>query len=279
MTPTHSSGLATVSRADGAKPLMRCSQLAKHFGALKAVDDVSFEVPRGVVLGIGGPNGAGKTTFFDLISGVQVPTSGNIWIGEQNMTSKRSNKFCQAGVARTFQLDVAFDSMTAIENVRVAAYFGSGSRSFPGLLYDTVSYEQAREALDIVGLRAKSREVMGNMPVLERKLVMLAGALVTQPRLLLMDEPVGGLTPPEIEQFERILKEVIQRDCTLIVIEHVMSFLLALSTRMLIMHQGRVIFDGEKADMFSNDEVVQVYLGKTATDLLRRQFLNGRKAS
>ncbi len=112
---------------------MRCKHLSKHFGALKAVDRVSFEAPQGVILGIGGPNGAGKTTFFDLISGVQTLTSGEIWIGERDMTFQRANRFCQLGVARTFQLDVAFDSMTAIENVRVAAYFGRGGRRIPGL--------------------------------------------------------------------------------------------------------------------------------------------------
>lgn len=256
-------------------PAMRCEMLSKHFGALKAVDGVTFEVPQGVVLGIGGPNGAGKTTFFDLISGVQTPTSGRIWIGEREMTFKRSDRFCQEGVARTFQLDVAFDSMTAIENVRVAAYFGRGGRSIPGLTYDIESYRRASEALDLVGLQSKAREIMGNMSVLDRKLVMLAGALVTEPKLLLMDEPVGGLTPSEIELFDKILRQIPKRDCTIVIIEHVMSFLFNISDRMLIMHQGRIIFDGKKEAMFDNDEVIQVYLGKTATELLRKQVVGG----
>jgi branched-chain amino acid transport system ATP-binding protein len=257
------------------EPAMRCEFLAKSFGALKAVDEVSFQVPRGAVLGIGGPNGAGKTTFFDLISGVQSPTSGRIWINDQEMTNKRADSFCRAGVARTFQQDVAFDSMTAVENVRVAAYFGRGKRRVPGLLYDTQSYHQAIEALNTVGLSGKAHEIMGNMPVLDRKLVMLAGAIVTDPDLLLMDEPVGGLIPAEIEIFEKIVGTVLQKGRTLVIIEHVMSFLLKVSDRMLIMHEGRIIFDGLKGAMLNDENVVSVYLGKTAAGMLRKEFGGG----
>lgn len=266
---------ATVGPKPPLDPAMRCDLLTKSFGALKAVDEVSFKVPCGAVLGIGGPNGAGKTTFFDLISGVQSPSSGRIWINEHNMTNERADSFCRAGVARTFQQDVAFDSMTAVENVRVAAYFGRGDRRVPGVIYDTRSYRQALEALNSVGLASKAHEIMGNMPILDRKLVMFAGAIVTDPDLLLMDEPVGGLTPAEIEIFEKILNAVLQKNRTLVIIEHVMSFLLKVSDRMLIMHQGRIIFDGLKGAMLNDENVVAVYLGKTAAGMLRKEFGNG----
>ena len=173
---------------------------------------------------------------------------------------------------RTFQLDVAFNTMTAIENVRVAAYFGRSERQIPGLLFDTFSYAKAFEALSIVGLQRKAHEVVGNLPVLDRKLIMLAGALATEPKILLMDEPVGGLTPPEIEIFEKTLRVVLQSNCTLVVIEHVMSFLLRIASKMLIMHQGRIIFDGVKEQMLNDSQVVEVYLGKTAASLLRKSI-------
>jgi len=269
---------STIKKDAVVSPVMSCDRLSKHFGALKAVDDLTFEVPRGAVLGIGGPNGAGKTTFFDLISGVQVPSSGRIWVNDRDMTNARSDQFCKQGIVRTFQLDVAFNTMTAIENVRVAAYFGRSERPVPGLLFDTFSYAKAFEALSIVGLQRKAHEIVGNLPVLDRKLIMLAGALATDPKILLMDEPVGGLTPPEIEIFEKILRVVLQGNCTLVVIEHVMSFLLKISSKMLIMHQGRIIFDGVKEQMLNDSQVVEVYLGKTAASLLRSQFIDRKSA-
>lgn len=266
------SKLSVRSSVDTQSPVMRCQGLSKHFGALRAVDDVSIDIPRSAVLGIGGPNGAGKTTLFDLLSGVQRPTKGEIWVNGENMTGKSADKFCNQGVSRTFQLDVAFDSMTAVENVRVASYFGSGKRKLPGLIFDLKSFTQALEALDRVGLRSSAHELMGNMPVLQRKLVMLAGALVTQPKMLLMDEPVGGLSPSEIEIFKEILLETRSADTTVVVIEHVMSFLFSVADEMAIMHQGHLIFSGTKHEMLRNDEVVNVYLGATAAGMLRSEY-------
>jgi branched-chain amino acid transport system ATP-binding protein len=233
---------------------------------------VSCAVARGSVLGIGGPNGAGKTTFFDLISGVQSPTAGRIWIEGTDATGLRADEFCHLGVARTFQLDAAFDSMTALENVRVATYFGSRHRGSPGLLFESNSLRDARAALDMVGMGGKAHVLVGSMPVLDRKLVMLAGALAMRPRVLLMDEPVGGLTPPEIEIFESILARMMDGLLTLIVIEHVMSFLLKISQRLLIMHQGHIIFDGPKEAMLADSQVVEVYLGGKAASTLRARF-------
>jgi branched-chain amino acid transport system ATP-binding protein len=254
------------------KVAMRFEGLAKQFGALSAVDNVSFEIPEGSVLGIGGPNGAGKTTLFDLISGVQRPTSGRFWIGKSEATNWRLDELCHSGVARTFQLDAAFDTMTALENVRVATYFGTKRRLSPGLVFESESRRQAWAALERVGLSGKAHKKVCDMPVLERKLVMLAGALAMKPRILLMDEPVGGLTPSEIEIFEDILSTVLVGSVTLVVIEHVMSFLLKLSHRLLIMHQGRVIFDGAKDEMLADNQVVEVYLGQDAARTLRAKF-------
>lgn len=255
-----------------AAPAIRCDGLVKAFGALRAVNDVSFEVEPGSAVGIGGPNGAGKTTLFDLLTGVQACNSGAIWIGGENVTNSRSDQFSHKGVARTFQLDVAFDTMTALENVRLAAYFGRRKRSFPGLIYDNASYSQAQAALDSVGLLHRSHDLMASLPVLDRKLVMLAGALVMEPRILFMDEPVGGLTPPEIAIFEKILAGVRRRGITLVVIEHVMGFLFRMTDRLLIMDQGKLIFDGPKDQMLHDTEVVEIYLGAKATEVLRKDF-------
>jgi branched-chain amino acid transport system ATP-binding protein len=252
---------------------VRCDGMSKAFGALKAVNGVSFEIAPGSAVGIGGPNGAGKTTLFDLLTGIQSSTSGSIWIGDENLTSCRPDQFSHRGVARTFQLDVAFDTMTALENVRLAAYFGRRMRAFPALVYDNASYERAEAALDSVGLLHRAHDLMATLPVLDRKLVMLAGALVMQPSVLFMDEPVGGLTPPEIAIFEGILASVRSRGITLVIIKHVMGFLFRMTDRLLIMDQGKLIFDGPKEQMLQDTEVVEIYLGSKAAQVLKSDFM------
>ena len=249
-------------------PMLQCSGLSKHFGALKAVNDVSFSVAEGETIGIGGPNGAGKTTMFDCVSSIQIPTSGSVKLAGEDVTGFTAERLCHRGLARTFQLNAAFETMTAIENVRVAAYFGRAKRRAPGLWFDGSSRNLAYEALDRVGMARKADVVVGDMPVLDRKLVMLAGALVTSPKLLMMDEPVGGLTPPEMAVFEGVVRDVRAEGVTLVIIEHVMKFLLKLVDRMLIMHQGELIFDGTKAEMLANRRVVEIYLGARTADAL-----------
>ncbi len=256
-------------------PMLECSALSRHFGALRAVDSVSFTVGEGEVVGIGGPNGAGKTTLFDVISGLQRPTSGSVRLGGEEVSNLPAEDLCHRGLARTFQLNAAFETMSALENVRVAACFGRPRSRPPGLWFDGASSGLAYEALDRVGIARKAGQVVGTMPVLDRKLVMLAGALVTGPRLLMMDEPVGGLTPPEMVIFESVIRDIRSQGVTLVIIEHVMKFLLKLVDRMLIMHQGELIFDGSKAGMLANRKVVEVYLGgRTADTLLKDRELS-----
>ncbi|MBK5567090.1 ABC transporter ATP-binding protein [Ensifer sp. SSB1] len=254
------------------KIAISCHGLSKAFGALKAVNDVHLEVPEGTILGIGGPNGAGKTTLFDVISGIQPPTSGRYFVNGLEATKLGVDRLCHMGMARTFQADAGFDTMSALENVRVATYFGTGERKRPGLVFDRVSKDRAFEALSAVGLKDYADVAVGSMPVLERKLVMLAGALAMEPRILLMDEPVGGLTPKEMATFIEVVQRLKRENITIVIIEHVMSFLLGLCERIVIMHQGSVIFSGTKHEMLSDPQVVEVYLGSTAVNHLKSQF-------
>lgn len=250
-----------------------CQGLGKAYGALKAVNNVSLDVPEGTILGIGGPNGAGKTSLFDLISGISSPTSGTYFINGVDATKLGVDKLCYMGMARTFQADAGFDTMSALENVRVATYFGRGERKLPGLLFDRRSKDLAFAALESVGLKNYANVAVGSMPVLERKLVMLAGALAMEPKILLMDEPVGGLTPKEMSTFVDVIQRLrSEKVITIVIIEHVMSFLLGLCEKIVIMHQGRVIFSGTKNEMLSDPQVVEVYLGSTAANHLKTQF-------
>jgi len=244
--------------------MLTCESVTKRFGALAAVDDLSFAVEEGEVLGIGGPNGAGKTTLFDVISGLQPITEGRVRLGARTISGLQPDRICHMGLARTFQLNAGFDSMSGRENVRVAAYFGRRNRLFPGIRTDRETKRLVEEALEQVGIRERADEPVANASVLDRKLLMIAGALVTKPKLLLMDEPVGGLTPHEIDAVEQVVANLRGSGITIILIEHVMRFLLKLSDRVLIMHHGKKLFEGPSKEVSSDPKVIEVYLGKSA---------------
>jgi branched-chain amino acid transport system ATP-binding protein len=245
-------------------PLLRCKSVSKHFGALAAVREVSFDLAVGEALGIGGPNGAGKTTLFELLSGFTRVSSGRIEFAGADITDLSPEEICRLGVARTFQLNAGFGSLTARENVLVGAYFGRRGRLAPGLRIDTHSRRIADQALEVVGLSAKADAIVHALPVLDRKLLMIASALATEPKLLLMDEPVGGLTPKEIDRIMDVVLDLKRTGVTIVIIEHVMRFLTQLSDRVLIMHHGEKIYEGPPASLSRDKTVVEVYLGAAA---------------
>lgn len=252
-----------------APPLLSCRNVGKSFGALAAVDDLSFEVGIGEVLGIGGPNGAGKTTLFELISGLNPASRGSILLAGRDITRLTPEQICHAGVARTFQLNAGFDSLTARENVLVGAYFGRENRILPSFRVGKDANEAADEAMALVGIEASANRITGKLPVLERKLLMMASAMATKPKLLLMDEPVGGLTAKETDRVMQAVRTIRASGVTIILIEHVMRFLVQLSDRVMVMHHGEKIFEGLPGNLVNDRTVVDVYLGQGASDRLR----------
>ncbi|MBE2275191.1 MAG: ABC transporter ATP-binding protein [Rhodobacteraceae bacterium] len=251
-----------------APPLLVCHDVSKHFGALAAVSQLSFQVAPGEILGIGGPNGAGKTTLFEVLSGMNPATSGQIVFAGRDITRMAPEAICHAGIARTFQLNASFDSLTVRDNVRVAAYFGRDNRRAPGLKIGAGTEAVTDAALAAVGLTGRDREIAGRLPVIDRKLLMLAGAIATRPKLLLMDEPVGGLNAGEIDRMMDAVRAVAAQGVTIILIEHVMRFLVALSDRVMILHHGAKIFDGPPEGLVRDQKVVDVYLGEGASQRL-----------
>ncbi|MDE2395496.1 MAG: ATP-binding cassette domain-containing protein [Burkholderiales bacterium] len=250
-------------------PLLECREVCKHFGALAAVDRLSFALEEGQILGIGGPNGAGKTTLFEMISGLHPATSGAVLLEGRDITRLAPEAICHAGVARTFQHNAGFDSLTARENVLVAAQFGVARRRFPGLAIGREAQAAADEALAAVGLSAQAGTVTANLPVLGRKLLMIASALATRPRLLMLDEPAGGLTAAEIDQLIEVVRRIERRGISIVLIEHVMRFLVTLAHRVMIMHHGEKIYEGASAGLTRDAKVVEVYLGAGAAARLQ----------
>jgi branched-chain amino acid transport system ATP-binding protein len=243
-------------------PLLSCRGVSKYFGAMAAVKDLSFDVGRGEVLGIGGPNGAGKTTLFELISGLNPADAGEIRLEGRRIDRLPPHSICHLGVARIFQSNAGFDALTARQNVLIAAAYGPAARGLPPLSFNREIRERAEAALDVVGLADIADAPVGNLPVLDRKLLMIASAIATRPTVLLMDEPVGGLSPDEIDLVMALVKRFIQEGMTIMLIEHVMRFLVQLSTRIIIMHHGEKIYEGSPSGLAHDETVKQVYLGE-----------------
>ena len=237
---------------------------------MAAVNNLSVEVRHGEVLGIGGPNGAGKTTLFDVVSGLTVADAGEILLDGRSIVGARPERICHLGLARTFQLNAAFDSLSARENVLIGAHYGYRNRFFPRLRFSRKDLRRADDALELVGIRQKVHEIVKDMPVLDRKLLMIASALASRPKLLLLDEPVGGLNPHEIDTISVLLRKLRDSGITIVLIEHVMRFLIQLATRVMIMHHGEVIFEGPPAGLVRDRNVVDVYLGKGTSARLEK---------
>ena len=257
-------------------PLLQCRKSSKYFGALAAVKDLSFDLAKGEILGIGGPNGAGKTTLFEMISGLNPASAGEIVFEGRDVAKLPPERICHEGILRTFQLNAGFDSLTVEETVLASAQFGAANRVWPGLRLDRRSREHAAEALDLLGLTPVRDALTEALPILERKLLMIASAMAAAPKLLLMDEPAGGLTPKEIDRVIEVVESVRARGVTIILIEHVMRFLARLSWRVIIMHHGEKIYEGQPQGLAGDARVVDVYLGAGASSRLRAEF--GEKA-
>ena len=247
--------------------LLTVADLTKTYGRLAAVNRLSFSVKSGEILGVSGPNGAGKTTMFDLISGVTPMTEGKVTFDGVNIQGCSPDEICHAGIARTFQLNATFSGLSLFQSVLVGSSFG---RRNPGLgIFTGINrnaQKQAQEAIEFVGLGDRAGLLLGNATVFEAKLSMIAGALATTPKMLLLDEPVGGLVPKEADKVAELIKRIRERGITIVMVEHVMRILTALSDRILMMHHGARLFEGTPDQMLKDQLVREIYLGREMAD-------------
>lgn len=242
--------------------IFECNQVSKAYGGLLAVKDVTFPVEQGEVFAIVGPNGAGKTTLFDTISGISPVTEGVIRFNGREIQKLHPDRICRLGVVRTFQTTVSFDTQTVLTNVLVGGVIGrQGGTGNPTLWFQAAAIDSALDALEFCGLLDKQAVLASELPVFDRKRLMLATALAAQPALLLLDEPVGGLNRTEREEMVELVRKINQSGMTVLMIEHVMKAVQALAHRMLVLHHGETIAEGPPAEVLRDERVVEVYLG------------------
>jgi branched-chain amino acid transport system ATP-binding protein len=233
--------------------------VSKYYGGLGAVVDVSLHVNGGEILGIVGPNGAGKTTLFDVISGQTRGSSGDVLVGGRSIAHASIHQRSRLGVARTFQQPTVAVSLTVLENMLFATNFRHAT--VIGTSDPRSPLEAAHDYLKFVGLDNRADEVSGTLGVFDTKRLMLGTALALGARVLLLDEPFGGLSLHEIEQTMDLVNRSRDEHMGVVCIEHVMRALVSLADRVHVMHHGRTLFEGSPEQMLANDEVIEVYLG------------------
>ena len=253
---TDTADLNTKDEGLGAQaPILQVRSLSKAFGAMMAVNNLSFEVPAGEVFGIAGPNGAGKTTLFNLITGFLQGT-GEVRFEDKNVTNLKPYQICHRGIARTLQIPQVFSTLDVFNNVRFGAHFGNKH------IKDGNETQIIHRALEFVGLQNDKTVIAENMDLFHKKLIMIAAALATRPRLLLLDEPIGGLSPAEIDPLIELIRRINKElNITVIIIEHLMKVLKELSHRLMILHYGEEILTGPPAEVMEDEKVKEVYLG------------------
>ncbi len=232
--------------------LLDVRNVTMDFGGLVALKDVSFALEEGELVGLIGANGAGKSTMFNVITGIQKPTSGTVSFDGRELIGLRPHDIARLGVSRTFQSVRPFLNYTVEENLRVGALFGRA-----GNVGERVDY-----LLRLAELDAKRSLLVKTLPIEQRKMVEVARALASSPRLLLLDEPMAGLNAAEIQKFIELIRKVNKEGATILVVEHVMKAIMNLSRRVIVLHAGLKLAEGTPGEILANKDVVSVYLGE-----------------
>jgi branched-chain amino acid transport system ATP-binding protein len=234
-------------------PLLEVKGLTRYFGGVKANHDVSFSVARGAVLGLIGPNGAGKTTLFNCITGFFPPSKGEVLFDGNHIEGRSPDQICKLGMARTWQKVRPLAKLTVLDNVVVGALCRTPSIK--------VARAIAQEQLKVVGLSALSSQPAGGLSIGERKKLEFARVLATQPRLILLDEVMGGLNARESEELIRLINEAKERGLSLVVIEHDIKAIVRTCSRIVVLNSGEKLAEGTPAEIVEDPRVITAYLG------------------
>lgn len=243
--------------------MLSVTGLTKMFGGFTAVNEVSFELKEGEILGLIGPNGSGKSTIFNLVSGALAPTAGSIRFQGKEIGGALANKVAHHGIARTFQIPRPFRKLSILENVAIAAYYGQAQRPSR-----ESAFAQAKEALELVRLPSDPEAQVDGLGAAGLKKLELARALATRPKVLLADESLGGLDEHEMDQAADMLASIRSaRGISIIWVEHIMGVLMRVVDRCVVLDHGEVIAAGNPQEVAHDRKVIEVYLGTDAADV------------
>ena len=235
--------------------ILEIKSVSKFFGGLAANSNVSFSVEEGMIMGLIGPNGAGKTTLFNCITGYYPPSKGEILFDGRRMNGLQPDKVCMLGMVRTWQKVRPLAKLSVVDNVMVGALARTSSLK--------TAREMAMEQLKVVRMEHRSDFLAGGLPIGERKKLEVARALATQPKLLLLDEVMGGLNPAESEEIIQLILDIKQRGLTQMVIEHDMKAIMRISDRIVVLTSGEKLTEGTPQEVVNNPEVISAYLGES----------------
>lgn len=248
-----------IAAANGpaSRPLLEVEGLSKAFKGVQALNDVTFEVRQGEILGLIGPNGSGKSTFINVVSGHYKPTAGRIRFDGRQLEGLDAHRFAQAGISRTYQIPRPFAHMTVLENVAMVGMFGGRGSG------RAAATEAAREFVEFAGLGNRAHVRPDDLNLHQRKFLELARALAARPKLLLLDEVLSGLTPGEINEAVAMVRRIREGGTTIVFVEHVMRAVMALTDRIVVLNHGKLIAEGDPVAVMNDEQVKVAYLGKS----------------
>lgn len=249
--------------------LLKATDVTMQFGGLKAVDSVNMEIQAGQIYALIGPNGAGKTTFFNVVSGIYVPTHGTVELDGVDITKLKAHQITEKGIARTFQNILLFDQLSALENIMVGRHCRTKSSVLGTIFHspkmkreEEICYRKSLEALEFVGMADAANVLAASLPYGRKRILEIARALASEPKIIMLDEPCAGMNSTETEELRQTIYKIRDRGVTILLVEHDMKFVMGIADRITVLDHGMRIAEGVPEEIKQNPLVIEAYLGK-----------------